>query len=304
MGKNCIIVINDMSGGYKSIREEDLIKAFGEGYETTVFHMTHDRPFKYTEADRIVVCGGDGTFSRMINRYKGKKTEIIYCPCGTLNETSKRDKDGTGDFLISDCGEAANKIFSYVLATGTFTPLGYAVDNGTKQKMKAFAYIVNAFRQLKVWRINAEIDCDGEKREGQYSLLMALDSPQCFGLHFNRIFRPNNKKMHLLLVKAPRFNGFFGLAEMFFSFFRAFFIGFKKPYASKKMLFREFSELKIKTDKEYDFCADGEKWTLPTAFSVRSYDLEPAIRVVTNKGVERLIKEKTENAEKVTIAEI
>lgn len=299
MAKRCIVVINDMSGGYKSIKEDDLIEAFGSGYQTTVFHMTKECPFKYTEAERIVVCGGDGTFSRMINRYKGKPTEIIYCPCGTLNETSKRDKDGTGDFIISDCGEAADKIFSYVLATGTFTPLGYAVGNGTKKKWKAYAYIANAFRQLKVWRVNAKITCDGEKFDGQYCLLMALDSPQCFGLHFNKLFCPNDKKMHLLMVKAPRFNGFFGLAEMFFSFFRAFFIGFKKPYRSKKMIFKEFSELSVETDKEYVFCADGEKWTMPSSFSVRSYDLIPPIRVVTKKGVESILNEK---GQKVVLA--
>ena len=286
MGKSCIIVINDMSGSYREIDEKKLATAFGEGYDVEIFHMTSEHPFKFRPADRIVVCGGDGTFSRMINRYKGKNTEIIYCPCGTLNETSKRDKDGTGDFLIEDCGEAADKIFSYVLATGTFTPLGYAVDNDFKQKYKAFAYIVNAFKQLKVWRVNAEINCDGQKYDGQYSLMMALDSPQCFGLHFNKLFCPNDKRMHLLLVKAPRFNGFFGLAEMFF---RAFFIGFKKPYASKKMIFKEFSEMTVKTDKEYNFCADGEKWTMPAEFSVRSFDLEPPIRVVTKKGVDRLI---------------
>ena len=297
--KKCIIVINDMSGGCRTIKENDLVRAFGNGFDTTIFHMTKENPFKFTEADRIVVCGGDGTFSRMINRYKGKPTEIIYCPCGTLNETSKRDKDGTGDFIISDCGEAADKIFSYVLATGTFTPLGYVVDNGVKKRLKSLAYIVNAFRQLKVWRINAEIKCDGEQKKEQYCLLMMLDSPQCFGLHFNKIFTPNDKKMHLLSVKAPRFNGFFGLAEMFFSFFRAFFIGFKKPYASKKMVFKEFSELEIKTDKEYVFCADGEKWTLPTSFSVRSYDLVPPIRVVTDKGVRRIL----ENDNKKTIIE-
>lgn len=291
MGKNCIIVINDMSGGYKSINENDLIKAFGSGYETTVFHMTSDRHFKYTDADRIVVCGGDGTFSRMINRYKNASTEIIYCPCGTLNEASKRDKNGSGDFLIENCGEANGKVFSYVLATGTFTPLGYVVKNGEKQRFKKFAYIANAFNQLKVWRINAELDCDGNKEKGQYCLIMALDSPQCFGLLFNKLFIPNDKKMHLLTVKAPRFNGFFGLAEMFFSFFRAFFIGFKKPFYGKKMVFREFTHLDVITDKEYDFCADGEKWVMPTEFSVRTHDVPVPIRVVTSEGVKKILEQ-------------
>ena len=293
MQKNCIIVINDMSGGYKDVREQDLIKVFGLE-STVVFHMTADNHFRYTPADRIVVCGGDGTFSRMLNRYKGTDTEIVYCPCGTLNETSKRDTNGSGDFLIENCGEADGKVFSYVLASGTFTPLGYAVDNKEKQKFKSLAYIANAFRQLRVWRINAAIECDGEKSEGQYCLIMALDSPQCFGLHFNKLFVPNDRKMHLLTVKAPRYNGFFGLAEMFFSFFRAFFIGFKKPFKNKKMTFREFSELRVVTDREYDFCADGEKWIMPVDFTVRPYDLHPPIRVVTEVGVNRLLREASE----------
>jgi len=291
--KKCVIVINKLCGGYKSANIGDLTKIFAEkDFEVSFFYIDNDHDFYYQDVDRVVVCGGDGTFNRIINLYLNTKTEVIYCPFGTLNETSKRDVKKTGDFLIKAGGEANNKFFSYVAATGTFTPLGYAVDRKIKQKIKSLAYIINVFKQLHVWRINAKIDVNGDKYEGQYSLIMALDSPQCFGLTFNKMFKVNDSKLHFLAVKAPKFNGFFGLAEMFFSFFRAFFIGFKKPYESKKMVFREFTEMHIETDKEYDFCVDGDKWTMPISFDVRPRVFDPAIRVVTPKAIKKYSEEK------------
>ncbi len=286
--KKCLIVINKKSGSYEKMPVAILEKVFGKGFETEIFYIEEGHPFEYMPTDRVVICGGDGTFNSVLNLYRKRDTEIIYCPCGTLNETSKRDVEGTGDFLIADCGEADEKFFSYVLATGVFTPLGYAVNNKVKQKYKAFAYIANTVKQLKVWRIRAKLNVDGENREGEYSLLMFLDSAQCFGLTFNKMFRPNREKLYMLSVKAPRFDGFFGLAELFFPFFRAFFIGFKKPFHSKKMDFQEIHNVTVETDRSYDFCVDGEKWTMPLSYSVCPYPLNPPIRVVSDKVVRSL----------------
>jgi len=286
--KKCLIVINKLSGGYKSAEPQVLQKMFGEdGFETSIFYIDKGNDFYYQDVDRVVICGGDGTFNRIINMYLNTSTEIVYCAYGTLNETSKRDENGTGDFFIEDGGIATDKYFSYVIATGTFTPLGYVVNAKIKQQIKKTAYIFNVLKQLKVWRINAKITADGETKEGQYSLVMALHSAQCFGLTFNKMFKPNQGQLFMLTVKAPRFNGFFGLAEMFFSFFRAFFIGFKKPFKSKKMEFKEIKEMHVETDKEYDFCVDGEKWTMPTTFDAKPIAFNPPVRVVTPKGVKK-----------------
>ncbi len=284
MEKKCLIVINKISGKADHVKEDRLQKLFSDGFSTEFFYITEQNSFTYRAADRLVICGGDGTFNRILNMYYGTDTELVYYPCGTLNETAHKDLEKTGDFLIPECGSVNGKYFSYVFATGTFTPLGYAVDTGLKHKVKSFAYIINVFKQLKVWRIDADLTIDGQKEKGQYCLLMALYSPQCFGLRFNKMFGLADKHLYLLSVKAPRFNGFFGLAEMFFSFFRAFFIGFKKPYLSRKMRFAPFTDLHVVAKKQYDFCVDGDKWTMPTDFTVRPVSIQKPVRVVLEKS--------------------
>jgi len=291
MNKKCLIVLNSFSGGYKDVDVEKLKAAFGKGFDVETFIIKEGNDFSYQDVDRVVICGGDGTINRAYNQYVGTNTEVIYCPHGTLNETSKKDKLKDGIFEVSDCGKANKKIFTYVFATGQFTPLGYVVDFKIKQKIKAFAYIAACVKQLKIRRINAKITADGVNYEGQYSLIMALDSPQCFQLPFNKMYQVNDNKLHMLIVKAPRFNGFFGLVELFFPFFRAFFIGFKKPYESKRMVFKELYNMDLQFDKEYDFCVDGEKWTMPTAISVKTAKFDPILKIVTSKGIEKLVEE-------------
>lgn len=290
--------MNNMSGGYKAADEASLKSVFGEGFSTSVFHIEKDKPFGYSEADRVVVCGGDGTLNSVINLYRETTAEIFYCPYGTLNEASKRGGKSGEPFEITDGGEASGRYFSYVLATGTFTPLGYAVENRVKQKIKSMAYIVNVLKQLKVKRVKAELTVDGVTETGEYSLIMAIDSRQCFGLKFNKLFKPNDGKIHLLTVKSPRFNGLFGLVEMFFPFFRAFFIGFKKPYKSKRAEFREFKSLYVKTDAPCDFCVDGEKWTMPREFNVTPAKLMPPITVFSGKYLKKAAKIKAQHGVK------
>ncbi len=293
--KKCVIVINHLSGGYKSANEQNLKKLFGKGYQTSVFHIESNTHFKKEDVDRVVVCGGDGTFNSIINLYRNTQTEIVYCPFGTLNETSKNGEDEKGIFVIDVCGETqsenGNGYFSYVLASGTFTPLGYTVDKKMKQKIKSLAYVSHIAKQLKVARINATLTIDDKQIEKQeYCLVMALHSKQCFGLKFNRMFKPNDKRMYLLTIKAPKHNGLLGLIEMFFSFFRAFFVGFTKPYQSKKMTFTPFESLHVTLDNPTDFCVDGEKWTMPTSFTVTPITLSPKVKVYTQYSVNRLIK--------------
>ncbi len=293
--KKCVIVINHLSGGYKSANEENLKKLFGKGFDTSVFHIESNTHFKKEDVDRVVVCGGDGTFNSIINLYRGTQTEIVYCPFGTLNETSKNGEDGKGIFVIDVCGGTSSEngagYFSYVLASGTFTPLGYTVDKKAKQKFKSLAYVTHIAKQLKVSRINATLGVDNKQIDKEeYCLIMALHSKQCFGLRFNRMFKPNDEKMYLLTIKSPKHNGLLGLIEMFFSYFRAFFGGFSKPYSSKKMTFTPFENLHVTLDNPTDFCVDGEKWTMPTSFTVTPITLSPKVKVYTQYAVNRLIK--------------
>lgn len=298
MKGKCVIVTNSLSGGYRSVRGRDLLDVFGDGYETEVFSIAENRPFAYVPADRIVVCGGDGTLNSVINMYRGNDAEIIYCPYGTLNETSKRALKEGGENVLTDCGTVNGRYFSYVFAAGTFTPLGYTGKARTKQRMHVFAYVLNVFKELKVRRMAAEISLDGERHSGEYSLIMAINSPQCFGLRFNRMFELNGGKLCALLIRAPRFNGFPGLCEMFFPFFRAFFVGFGKPYESRRMIFREVRSMDVETAAPEDFCADGEKWTMSGRLEIRPAELVPPVRVMSAGAVSEAAERKRREREK------
>lgn len=155
-------------------------------YDVRVFHITEGEGFSYVPCDVIAVFGGDGTLNSVVNMYADKETKIIYVPSGTLNECSK---NADGHFEIRSLGHADEKYFTYVLATGTFTPLGYNVDNKLKRKIKALAYILGVFKELKVYRIPAKICADGKTQKDEYSLIMAIKSKQCFNLKFNRAYK-------------------------------------------------------------------------------------------------------------------
>ena len=141
--KFAVIVVNDKSGRGKRANVDKLKKTMLKTYDVRVSHITDGEGFSYVPCDVIAVFGGDGTLNSVVNMYADKETKIIYVPSGTLNECSK---NADGHFEIRSLGHADEKYFTYVLATGTFTPLGYNVDNKLKRKIIALAYILGVFK--------------------------------------------------------------------------------------------------------------------------------------------------------------
>lgn len=283
--KKCIIIINELSGNSKRINAEMLKKVFGEGFEVYTFSIKQKTVLTdFSEYDRIVVCGGDGTLNGLMNCKKKESAEIIYCPSGTLNElatgNSKQDR-----YILHDAGLADKKLFSYVFACGMFTPLGYIVKTKDKKAFKSLAYIARVVGQYKLYNIGARLDIDGYTDEGEYSLIMAIDSPKCFGLKFNRMFRFDDGLLHVLTIRSPKHRGLLGKIEVFFPLFRAFFIGFKKPYRSKNMFFDKCSHLNISLRDETDFCTDGEKVTMNGKFDVLPVRLKNPVTIISQREV-------------------
>ena len=255
--KKCLLVINRFAGNYKVGDEETIKKSIGDEYELTVLYVSDetDSVTRIEGYDLVVVSGGDGTLNRLINRDIARGTEVRYYPSGTLNEAAdRRVRRGR---VISAVGSADGRLFTYVLAAGTFTPLGYVVDFRKKQRFKALAYIARVVKEYKVNRIPAEITADGKKYEGVYTLIMIINSPRCFGFRFNRMYRDGGP-MCLLTIRAPKTTGFFGKIAIFFPFFRTFFMGFGKPHFGKTVTFTPFNELDVSLGESVTFCADGE----------------------------------------------
>lgn len=289
--KKCVIIINDMSGNIEHVDDKKLSAVFGSSFEVDTLHMSEQTVFSdFSEYDRIVLCGGDGTLNSILNCTRRDDTEVFYCPYGTLNELATGSSQSK-DYLLPDVGRAGNKLFSYVFACGIFTPLGYIVKNKHKKKFKALAYITKVVGQYKLYDINATLSVDGKSDEGAYTLIMAIDSPKCFGFHFNKMFKLDDSRLHLLTIKAPKHRGLLGKIKVFFPLFRAFFIGFKKPYRSKTMFFDEFKHLNIDLRQKVDFCADGEKVVMEGNFDIEPTRLAKPIRIIAQSEIEKMSKD-------------
>ena len=289
--KKCIIIINELSGNSNRVNSDTLKSVFGDGFEVDTFAITQKTVLSdLSEYDRIVFCGGDGTLNGIMNCSKKSDAEIIYCPSGTLNELATGNSNGSS-YVLRDAGKADNKLFSYVFACGIFTPLGYIVKNKNKKKFKMLAYVAKVVSQYKLYDIGAKLEIDGKAEEGKYTLIMAIDSPKCFGFKFNKMFKLDDGLLHVLTIKTPKHRGLLGKIAIFFPLFRAFFIGFKKPYRSKRMFFDKCEHLNVELCHETDFCADGEKMTMDGKFDVQPVRLQNPVQIVSQRDIVKMAKE-------------
>ena len=286
----CVIVINRLSGNGNRADECMLKSAFERGYSVDFYYITQKQMLKdFSAYERIVVCGGDGTLNGILNSKMRDDVEIIYLPYGTLNEFYKGGiKD---NHFLKDICFANDLFFSYVMAAGIFTPIGYCVNDKKKRKYKALAYISHVVKEYKIHRIKAKITTGDYQDKGEYSLIMAIDSPRCFGFRFNRLFNADDGIMHLLTIKAPKSSGLLGKIMIFFPLFRAFFIGFGKPYHSKNMDFRPFDSLQISLSEDVDFDVDGEKKTLGGDVNLGITCFAKPIQILSNADVKALVED-------------
>lgn len=270
----CKLIVNKLSGNADKVADlSEVEQLLREKYgEVDKIYIDSDNDVKMKEEiggyDALAVCGGDGTLNSAVNAVQGTGLELVYVPCGTLNDTAKSLRlakelsDTDRRIRRVDMGQIGDTMFAYVLAGGTFTEIGYRTKIGHKKKFKLLAYLAMVLKTYKIHRIKAKITLDGETREGEYTLIMAIKSARCFGFRFNKRFVHNDGKGQLLLIKSPRFNGIFGKIAIFFPFFRAFFMGLRKPINGKTMYFNDFRQATLEIEGETDFTVDGEKLVL------------------------------------------
>ena len=275
--KKCAIIINSLSGNSSAVDVTGLKNLFGKKYQTQVIHIYEETILgDLSSYARVVVCGGDGTLHTVINCKLSSSVELIYLPYGTLNEIRHNaDSDST---RFAEVGKAGEKYFTYVCAAGIFTPLGYTVATKKKKRWKKLAYLSQILKEYQVHRINAQLELNGTTHQGEYSLIMAIDSPQCMGFKFNKMFKQDDGMFHLLTIKAPKHNGLIGKVGLFFPLFRAFFVGFKKSYHSKKILFEPCTFLKVRLENSVPFDMDGERVEMQDEFTIgiekQKYDIQ------------------------------
>lgn len=117
------------------------------------------------EIDRIVCCGGDGTFNEVASGVlkSGKDIPIGYIPAGSTNdfatslhlpldllEAAKNIAAGTAQRY--DVGCFGGRYFSYVASFGAFTKTSYTTPQSMKNVLGHTAYLLGGIQELSQLR--------------------------------------------------------------------------------------------------------------------------------------------------------
>ena len=267
----CKIVVNRDSGNCARL-DLDALKCMLGCKDAQIENITSDVDWSADGYDTVVVCGGDGTLRNALD--KCSHQQIIYAPCGTLNEASATNA------TLKTVGKVNRESFSYVCACGSFTEIGYSAKNKHKQRWKSIAYLPQILKQYRCHDIAARLEVDGKILEQDcYTLLMVLKSHRCFGFNFNRSYK-REQKLYLLAIKSPGCDCLTNRAKMFFPFFRVFFCGISHPMSRKTWFLMPFDKLTVTLDGQQDFCLDGEKQTLCGVLEFEQQALDKEVFII------------------------
>ena len=170
MEQRVLLMVNPMAGRQKIRNEllyvvDTLTKA---GYETIIYttqgkDATRDLlAEKDSQFDRVICCGGDGTFNEILSAtmHWNKRPILGYIPAGTTNDFA------AGLKLPSDIREAAMNIvrgtphtvdaglfntsyFSYVASFGAFTETSYSTPQNLRMHWGTWPIFLRASKRFR-----------------------------------------------------------------------------------------------------------------------------------------------------------
>lgn len=257
--ESCLIIINKSAGSADKISFDYIKTRLGKNYDFSCHTIPIDGEPNLDKYGALAVCGGDGTLSSVLSNVYDKPKDVFYFPYGTLNDKAKTHSSSKHAVVGVVSGESRT-MFSYVFAAGAFTPIGYNTKTNLKKRFGVLAYLVNAVKEYKIHRIHAKIATGDKVYSGDFNLIMFIKSPRCFGFRFNRAYDEKSETGHLVLIRSPKHGGLLGKIEMFFPFFRVFFVGLKNEREGK-IVFKKIECADISLNSQTDFCKDGEKET-------------------------------------------
>ena len=273
----CKVIVNRDSGNYSRLDLDKLLTLL-DCKDAQVVNIDKATEWSADDCDTVIICGGDGTLHNAIEKYPDR--QLIYAPCGTLNETSLTDD------VLTSVGVANNTLFSYVAATGSFTEIGYSANTRSKKRFKSAAYLPQVLRFYKSHQIHAKINVDGQHYEDDYTLIMVLKSHRCFGFNFNKAYK-QNKCLYLLAIKSFGKDNIVNRVKMFFPFFKVFFMG-ANPGVNKNWLLVPFSQLTVELDEPQNFCVDGELRRFDGILQIHEQSLNKHIPIVKTSLCKRI----------------
>ncbi len=186
-----LLIINPVAGRQKAKKlVEPIVKYLdSKGYNTTIYTTSKKDDARdivsnhAIDYDRIIFCGGDGTFNEITCGLlsSGVSIPIGYIPTGTTNDIAstlkisqnmnKALKGATGSlYRKHDIGLFnEDTIFAYIASFGAFTKTSYATSQRLKNIFGRGAYFLRGVIDLVDNKSHyAKIIADGEIIEGDF----------------------------------------------------------------------------------------------------------------------------------------
>lgn len=277
MEQRVLLMVNPMAGRQKIRNEllyvvDTLTKA---GYETIIYttqgkDATRDLlAEKDSQFDRVICCGGDGTFNEILSAtmHWDKRPILGYIPAGTTNDFA------AGLKLPSDIREAAVNIvrgtphtvdaglfntsyFSYVASFGAFTETSYSTPQNFKNVLGHLAYILEGIKEIPAFTsYTVCVEADGQIYKDSYIFGAVSNARSVGGILkiSDSLVDLNDGVFEMMMIKMPK--TLMDLSAIVTS------LTSLNPlkYDPSMFLFLQTKELKITFEQEMVWSLDGER---------------------------------------------
>ena len=277
MEQRVLLMVNPMAGRQKIRNEllyvvDTLTKA---GYETIIYttqgkDATRDLlAEKDSQFDRVICCGGDGTFNEILSAtmHWDKRPILGYIPAGSTNDFA------AGLKLPSDIREAAVNIvrgtphtvdaglfntsyFSYVASFGAFTETSYSTPQNFKNALGHLAYILEGIKEIPAFTpYTVCVEADGQIYKDSYIFGAVSNARSVGGILkiSDSLVDLNDGVFEVMMIKMPK--TLMDLSAIVTS------LTSLNPlkYDPSMFLFLQTKELKITFEQEMVWSLDGER---------------------------------------------
>ena len=272
--KNMLLVVNPYSGQKKAAKLlPEIIAMFNRAdYAVQVYitagpgDATGEVARVCGDVDRVVCCGGDGTFNETIAGLLqvNSNTPVGYIPAGSTNDfaaslhLSSDILEAAQDIILGhpvayDAGLFGTRVFSYVASFGAFTRTSYTTPQNVKNALGHTAYVLEGIQELsQIRKEHIKMVIDGEEVEDDFLFGAICNSTSVGGILTldPEVVDLRDNKLEILLVRAPR-----NLAEIHECILAL----NSQKYDCAMLTFRSATHIRIFADPEMPWTLDGER---------------------------------------------
>lgn len=268
-----LLILNPCSGQRKANKQlTEIVDLFNRAGYTVITHITacsgdaQAAALRYApEVDRIVCCGGDGTFNETVSGIlkSGLNIPIGYIPAGSTNDVAsslglsnnilqaaQNIVDGSAQSV--DVGCFGDRYFSYIASFGVFTRTSYTTPQSLKNTLGHAAYLLSGIQelsQLHTYPVRIELP-DGKVIEDEFLFGAVSNSTSIGGILTLSPADMHDGVFELLLIRAPK--DLFELSDCVRALQQ-------KTYNNSMITFLNTPSVKVTAPESMDWTLDGEQ---------------------------------------------